>query len=547
MTRKNASKCILGVVVVAVFLALTWSTTAARLSSLTTLRNPAHGAGATTARFNSRIHPAARVASLSGATVETNHGDYQPGDIVEITGTGWSPGESVALRIEETDGDLPWESSATANSSGDIFNNQFQIQAHDHGVSFTLTATGSSGTATTTFTDNVSVDFRQSANNEDPAPGFPGGLGNIHWINSIVQHSNSIYFEGMSNLQRSVFTDVAGTPNDVHRLKFSHQFTKAGIHAYDFLTSYDQALADDAALLGVPMILNECGIEISAGEQATCNSLKSSGFFVDVPVPDDPFVSHDGSTAAKIAEYEVAAGHGNRTIRLWGDQAISNASLQVCHDVAAGGDTGDTFAFYVLTWTSTSTKVMVEMAGHLAVSGDGTGFSWGVGKGSSQINGGPYHFKLDELGGRVDDGSLCPVKLVKGDTSSLGSQDNQIKGADVLLPCSITGPTSACAGATNLQFSGPNGASSYQWSFVGSANGATFCSGTTSQTVCVTAGTGNFTLQLVLGSGPGSTTCTQSVTVNSITVTATPTNVLCNGGSTGSVNVCVSGGTAPYS
>src|SRR5262249_57127167 len=28
---------------------------------------------------------------------------------------------------------------------------------------------------------------------------------------------------------------------------------------------------------------------------------------------------------------------------------------------------------------------------------------------------------------------------------------------------------------------------------------------------------------------------------------ATPPNVLCNGGTTGSVNVCVSGGTAPYS
>src|SRR5262249_56779077 len=28
---------------------------------------------------------------------------------------------------------------------------------------------------------------------------------------------------------------------------------------------------------------------------------------------------------------------------------------------------------------------------------------------------------------------------------------------------------------------------------------------------------------------------------------ATPTNVLCFGGTTGSVNVCVSGGTAPYS
>ena len=35
MNRRNAPKCILGVVVVALFLAVTWSTTAARLSSST--------------------------------------------------------------------------------------------------------------------------------------------------------------------------------------------------------------------------------------------------------------------------------------------------------------------------------------------------------------------------------------------------------------------------------------------------------------------------------------------------------------------------------
>src|SRR5581483_4461595 len=52
----------------------------------------------------------------------------------------------------------------------------------------------------------IGVDFRQAANNDG---GF--GLGNIHWINSIVQSSNSIYFENMSVAQRVVAGGDPGT------------------------------------------------------------------------------------------------------------------------------------------------------------------------------------------------------------------------------------------------------------------------------------------------------------------------------------------------
>src|SRR2546430_1670876 len=46
------------------------------------------------------------------------------------------------------------------------------------------------------------VDFRQGANNE--TNGTVTGLGNVHWINSIVQQSNSVYFEGMSVPERLI-------------------------------------------------------------------------------------------------------------------------------------------------------------------------------------------------------------------------------------------------------------------------------------------------------------------------------------------------------
>src|SRR5438093_1199398 len=69
------------------------------------------------------------------------------------------------------------------------------------------------------------VDFRQAANND---PAF--GLGNLHWINSILQRNNSVYFEGMSVLQRVLLTSIPPTGGNHHSLLFRHQFTKGQVH-----------------------------------------------------------------------------------------------------------------------------------------------------------------------------------------------------------------------------------------------------------------------------------------------------------------------------
>src|SRR4030095_7078193 len=66
--------------------------------------------------------------------------------------------------------------------------------------------------------NNVPVEFQQGANNDNPFD-----LGTIHWINSILQSSNSVYIEGMSTLQRIVFYDMgaptAGDDRHVLQLK----------------------------------------------------------------------------------------------------------------------------------------------------------------------------------------------------------------------------------------------------------------------------------------------------------------------------------------
>ena len=262
---------------------------------------------------------------------------------------------------------------------------------------------------------NLVSDFKQCANKDLPTNG------DCHWISSIVQTSNSKYFEGMSVPQRAIFTGMSGTS---HTLTFSHQDTKGGIHAYDWLTSYDQA-KQEAIDNGFPFNnfdAETCNPDIGPPGSlgATCATLQTSGSVFPVDVPDDPFVSaHGGSTQAKINAYE-SSPYGNRTIKLYTDHGspITAANLILAHsNPINGSDTGDSTINYTLTWTSPSPNILIEMAGHLALSTDSAGISWGAGFGSSQIAGGPYHFSLDKLDG-----------------SSLGSQDNQISGSSILPP-----------------------------------------------------------------------------------------------------------------
>ncbi|MFN3760337.1 MAG: MBG domain-containing protein, partial [Algoriphagus aquaeductus] len=97
--------------------------------------------------------------SWGQATVKTDREDYQPGDYVKITGSGWQPGETVSFHFEEdpkpTTCVNPHDLVAIADENGNIYNDQFLIRENHLGVTFTLTAAGQSSglVATTVFTD----------------------------------------------------------------------------------------------------------------------------------------------------------------------------------------------------------------------------------------------------------------------------------------------------------------------------------------------------------------------------------------------------------
>src|SRR6266403_3748925 len=89
------------------------------------------------------------------ATVKTDAADYPPGTTVNITGSGWHPGETVTLSFLESPLiDTHPNLTAVADANGSISNSQFVPDSHDFGILFYLTATGASSQAQTTFTDN---------------------------------------------------------------------------------------------------------------------------------------------------------------------------------------------------------------------------------------------------------------------------------------------------------------------------------------------------------------------------------------------------------
>ncbi len=85
-------------------------------------------------------------------TIQSDKADYAPGELVTLTGGNWQPGESVHINVNDDEGQT-WSRNVdvTADASGNI-SDSFNLP--DWFVAtYSVTATGSSGTATTSFTD----------------------------------------------------------------------------------------------------------------------------------------------------------------------------------------------------------------------------------------------------------------------------------------------------------------------------------------------------------------------------------------------------------
>src|SRR5215470_10134110 len=217
------------------------------------------------------------IQAATGPSVQTDRSDYYPGQIVTITGSGWQPGETVDLALQE---DPPIDThpmmSATANDSGNIFNNQFSPDVHDTGITFTLTATGQSSglQAQTVFTDKPAANLDQCA---DGPLSTPVPCTNAAWQNGDLNSNQAHYFEGDSVPYRAVLSGLTG--GATYTLTIDYDSTQSGKHALDYLTTFNRT----------ETTTDPC-TDVSSGGVPDCSSPNT------FPIPADTNVTNAGVT-----------------------------------------------------------------------------------------------------------------------------------------------------------------------------------------------------------------------------------------------------------
>ncbi len=188
----------------------------------------------------------ARLGAANQPVVTTDKPEYFSNETVTVTGIGFSANTTLDVPVIRPDGSIvtgdgtstPGWDTVLSDGSGS-FTYFYKLDGISGVYEVRLYLSPWSGSlaeiplATTTFSDPLIKDFNQCANL----------TGDCDWVQSILQSSNSIYVENMSVPQRMVFAEIDPISGNLHTLTFSHEATKGGIHAYDWLTSYDQAIA----------------------------------------------------------------------------------------------------------------------------------------------------------------------------------------------------------------------------------------------------------------------------------------------------------------
>ncbi len=154
------------------------------------------------------IGPLASNALADGTstpTIQTDSPDYNPGQMVNLTGSGWvagSPGEHVHIHVNATDGQTySTDGDVNANTSGAIAYS-FRLPT-TYIASYLVTATGdTSGTVTTTFTDAnptrpISTNAR-TARHRHHSDGCEADSGD--WVKGNVDEAKSTYSRGTRSL-----------------------------------------------------------------------------------------------------------------------------------------------------------------------------------------------------------------------------------------------------------------------------------------------------------------------------------------------------------
>ena len=225
-----------------------------------------------------------------------------------------------------------------------------------------------------------SADLDQCANDSAPSPSSDGcNSAANQWVNGNLGPSKSVYLEGDSIPYRLRFGSLSTTGS--HTVTIEWDTTKAGKHALDYITDFNESVLNANPCLGV----------------TGCNP----GIFDTEAIPDDPQVTGGGVTPLPGSVFRLYGG------------TITGVSS---YFYATGtGFEGDKSAGLEITFTASVANPVLAWGGHIA-----TRLDWGESNSAVTISGSPYHTRLLALNG-------------KG-----GNQDRSLSAAAVIFPGSIT-------------------------------------------------------------------------------------------------------------
>src|SRR5436190_3903084 len=106
---------------------------------------------------NAQHQPTLQIAAFNPARIWTDKDDYQPGDNVVLSGSGWKPNENVYLyAVDDTTEAWTYGSTETADATGAfVVNPYFVVQLVQLGANFSVSAVGAQSAlqADVKFTD----------------------------------------------------------------------------------------------------------------------------------------------------------------------------------------------------------------------------------------------------------------------------------------------------------------------------------------------------------------------------------------------------------
>ena len=244
------------------------------------------------------------------------------------------------------------------------------------------------------------------------------------WVNGNAGASNAHYFEGQSIPYRLKLTNIS---IGGHVAEIEWDIRHSGVNAIDYITHYDRIAETVLPCLGV----------------AGCNPLS----FTTFPIPAPSSVGSPMAGQPTTSFNALPAGERVMTIyngTITGLTYLSEGNLNAAQSATR----------LQISFTSTSSTVVITWGGHIAATGD-----WGAGNSAAGISGSPYHTRLISFDG------------------SGGNQDRSLSAAAVRAPggCQLSGPTTSCeSNATeHYEVTNPEAGATYTWQLVNNTSGAT--------------------------------------------------------------------------